>query len=171
MFGYTPAGLQAEPRAPPALLRSVAIADGSVFGSGPSVDVRLQWATYRDASDQCSLSRIWGGIHAPQDDIPGRLIGKRIGQDAMTFAIRYFTNATTSVRTPGVRGAAAPVAAYPNPSRAGQPLTVEIAPSRSARSVELFDVAGHHVSSAEAPGAGNRRWFKLATERLAETKA
>src|SRR5437773_6075317 len=39
MFGYTPAGLQAEPRAPPALLRSVAIADGSVFGSGPSVDV------------------------------------------------------------------------------------------------------------------------------------
>ena len=43
-----------------------------VFEKGPSVDVTLQWATYRDAADQCSLSRIWGGIHPPVDDIPGR---------------------------------------------------------------------------------------------------
>jgi hypothetical protein len=47
-----------------------------VFEDGPSVDVILQWATYRDASDQCSLSRIWGGIHPPADDIPGRQIGR-----------------------------------------------------------------------------------------------
>ena len=46
-----------------------------MFEEGPSVDVVLQWATYRDASDQCSLSRIWGGIHPPADDIPGRIIG------------------------------------------------------------------------------------------------
>ena len=32
-----------------------------VFERGPSVDMTLQWATYRDAADQCSLSRIWGG--------------------------------------------------------------------------------------------------------------
>jgi hypothetical protein len=50
-----------------------------VFEEGPSVDVALQWATYRDASDQCSLSRIWGGIHPPIDDIPGRIIGMKIG--------------------------------------------------------------------------------------------
>lgn len=31
----------------------------------------LEWATYRDASDQCSLSRIWGGIHPPTEDVPG----------------------------------------------------------------------------------------------------
>lgn len=31
-----------------------------VFEKGPSTDMILQWATYRDASDQCSLSRIWG---------------------------------------------------------------------------------------------------------------
>ena len=31
-----------------------------VFEEGPSQDITLQWATYRDASDQCSLSRIWG---------------------------------------------------------------------------------------------------------------
>lgn len=48
------------------------------FEQGPSTTVILQWATYRDASDQCSLSRIWGGIHPPVDDIPGRLIGIKV---------------------------------------------------------------------------------------------
>lgn len=51
-----------------------------VFEDGPSEDIFLQWATYQDASDQCSLSRIWGGIHPPADDIPGRIIGYRIGK-------------------------------------------------------------------------------------------
>ena len=45
------------------------------FEAGPSVHMTLQWATYQDAADQCSLSRIWGGIHPPIDDIPGRLMG------------------------------------------------------------------------------------------------
>ncbi len=63
-----------------------------VFETGPSVDVTLQWATYRDASDQCSLSRIWGGIHPPVDDMPGRLIGERVGVDAFSHAERYFGN-------------------------------------------------------------------------------
>lgn len=53
-----------------------------VFEEGPSVDLTLQWATYQDASDQCSLSRIWGGIHPPADDLPGRTIGLKIGPDA-----------------------------------------------------------------------------------------
>ena len=63
-----------------------------VFEEGPSVDMTLQWATYRDASDQCSLSRIWGGIHPPVDDIPGRLIGIKIGQNAFNLAKQYFRN-------------------------------------------------------------------------------
>ncbi|PWH81639.1 hypothetical protein DIS18_13225 [Algibacter marinivivus] len=67
-----------------------------VFEKGPSVDVTLQWATYRDASDQTSLSRIWGGIHPPADDIPGRLIGKQIGIDAYNFALPYFEKSNTS---------------------------------------------------------------------------
>jgi len=62
-----------------------------VFEQGPSVDVVLQWATYQDASDQTSLSRIWGGIHPPMDDIPGRLIGITIGQDAYQMAQKYFS--------------------------------------------------------------------------------
>ena len=57
---------------------------------GPSVDLTLQWATYRDASDQTSLSRIWGGIHPPFDDIPGRLIGIEIGAEAFDLARSYF---------------------------------------------------------------------------------
>jgi len=61
-----------------------------VFEDGPSRDLVLQWATYRDASDQCSLSRIWGGIHPPADDIPGRLMGIEIGVDAFNYAERFF---------------------------------------------------------------------------------
>ena len=61
-----------------------------VFEEGPSVDMTLQWATYRDASDQTSLSRLWGGIHPPADDIPGRVIGERVGIDAFNLARRYF---------------------------------------------------------------------------------
>lgn len=56
-----------------------------VFEQGPSVSMTLQWATYRDASDQCSLSRIWGGIHPPADDIPGRIIGEEIGKNSFEF--------------------------------------------------------------------------------------
>ena len=63
-----------------------------VFEEGPSVDMTLEWATYRDASDQCSLSRIWGGIHPPADDIPGRLIGREIGIDAFDLAAQYFSD-------------------------------------------------------------------------------
>lgn len=63
-----------------------------VFEEGPSQDIEIQWATYRDASNQCSLSRIWGGIHPPVDDIPGRFIGDKIGKDAFKFASKYFLN-------------------------------------------------------------------------------
>lgn len=61
-----------------------------VFEEGPSEDITLQWATYRDASDQTSLSRIWGGIHPPADDINGRLIGYKIGNEAYNYANFFF---------------------------------------------------------------------------------
>lgn len=61
-----------------------------VFEDGPSEDIILQWATYVDASEQTSLSRIWGGIHPPADDIPGRLIGREIGIDVFHLAETYF---------------------------------------------------------------------------------
>jgi len=61
-----------------------------VFEDGPSQDVVLQWATYHDASDQTSLSRIWGGIHPPADDLPGRLIGVQVAHDAIAHAFGFF---------------------------------------------------------------------------------
>ena len=68
-----------------------------VFEDGPSVDVELQWATYRDASDECSLSRIYGGIHPYFDDVPGRLMGIDIGLDAFDRAAAFFGGDATNI--------------------------------------------------------------------------
>ncbi len=57
---------------------------------GPSVDVTLQWARYRDGSDQCSLSRLWGGIHPPADDLVSRIIGEAIAPEAFALALTLF---------------------------------------------------------------------------------
>ena len=67
--------------------------DFLVFEEGPSVDVTLQWATYRDASDETSLSRIYGGIHPTADDIPGRFMGAEIGPQAFDTAELYIAGA------------------------------------------------------------------------------
>ena len=61
------------------------------FEKGPSEDIYLQWATYQDASDQSSLSRIWGGIHPLMDDIPGRKIGLEVGYRAVEYANGLFS--------------------------------------------------------------------------------
>ncbi|MCB9530339.1 MAG: vanadium-dependent haloperoxidase [Myxococcales bacterium] len=50
-----------------------------VFETGPSVEVRLQWAKYYDASDQAGQSRLWGGIHIWPDDYIGRINGSNVG--------------------------------------------------------------------------------------------
>ncbi|MDG1673878.1 MAG: FG-GAP-like repeat-containing protein, partial [Flavobacteriales bacterium] len=68
-----------------------------VFEDGPSVDVELQWATYRDASDECSLSRIYGGIHPYFDDVPGRLMGIEIGLDAFDRVATFFGDGVTDI--------------------------------------------------------------------------
>lgn len=62
-----------------------------VFEEGPSVTIKLQWASYYDAADQSAMSRIWGGIHPGQDDLPSRQIGSVIGVDAYHFAKRLFS--------------------------------------------------------------------------------
>jgi len=61
-----------------------------VFERGPSAAVRLQWATYFDAADQAGQSRVWGGIHVPEDDLVGRVVGAQAGQGAWRLARRYF---------------------------------------------------------------------------------
>lgn len=60
------------------------------FEAGPDRDVTLQWATYADAADQAGLSRLYGGIHIPVDDLDGRRVGVACGEQAWALATRYF---------------------------------------------------------------------------------
>ncbi|NMH88383.1 FG-GAP-like repeat-containing protein [Flavivirga algicola] len=108
-----------------------------VFEEGPSVDVKLQWATYRDASDQCSLSRIWGGIHPPADDIPGRLIGEQIGVDAYEFGVRYFEGKTNG------KEEGADYIMYPNPTNKN---TLYVANTKVSDVFQVFDLKGSSIS-------------------------
>ncbi len=130
-----------------------------VFEEGPSVDVTLQWATYRDASDQTSLSRIWGGIHPPADDIPGRLIGERIGRDAFALASRYFSGNPID----GERDERA-LSLYPNPVRKGTPLSVAQSERAPGELIELFDTLGRRVYRGRGP---NQSIVRVPTDALA----
>ena len=59
--------------------------------NGPTEDVTLTYATYKDAADWTALSRIWGGIHPPADDINGRKIGRKVGNYAFQQADSLFS--------------------------------------------------------------------------------
>ncbi len=67
------------------------------FEKSPTTQIKLQWASYKDASDEASLSRIWGGIHPPFDDLPARMIGEQIGNQTFNKAKSYFDNQVVSV--------------------------------------------------------------------------
>lgn len=114
-----------------------------VFETGPSQDVTLQWAKYADASDQCSLSRIWGGIHPPVDDIPGRRIGHDIGIEAFAFANRYFTGAVSPQPEPENQHR---FVVAPNPVKQGeyiQLITQKF--DEFTKHVSVYDANGHLV--------------------------
>ncbi len=106
--------------------------DFLVFEIGPTENMQLQWATYRDASDQTSLSRIWGGIHPAIDDIPGRKIGVEVGNQAFDFADRCFSG-----------GANVDPVVFPNP--VNDVLTI-LYNHNSATLVSVYDTSGRRVS-------------------------
>lgn len=122
--------------------------DFLVFEEGPSTDITLQWAKYYDAADQCSLSRIWGGIHPPVDDIPGRLIGKKIGQHAFSFAEQFFGSPATSTNEQVAD--VLKVSASPNPLGQGEALNLKI-DQLSGENVfwELIDLQGVRRKSGQ----------------------
>ena len=60
------------------------------FERGPTADIRLEWGTYYDASDQAGRSRLFGGIHIAADDLLGRRIGSECGIAAWELARHYF---------------------------------------------------------------------------------
>jgi uncharacterized protein DUF6851/type IX secretion system substrate protein len=122
-----------------------------VFEDGPSEDIVLQWATYRDASDQCSLSRIWGGIHPPADDIPGRLIGIEIGEDAFNFAEQYFTNTTTPIVVESIK-------LYPNPANCLINIDYDY---EGIVDVDLFQSNGQLVSQSKLIFSNKQAFLEL----------
>ncbi len=109
-----------------------------VFEEGPSVDVVLQWATYRDASDQTSLSRIWGGIHPPADDIPGRFIGQQVAEDVFDLAVPYFRGEPGAV-DPNIEAQVI----YPNPTTNR---ALFITNTNATDTIEVFDIRGRKVN-------------------------
>lgn len=115
-----------------------------VFEEGPSVDLILQWATYQDASDQCSLSRIWGGIHPPADDISGRLIGIELGPKVFNIAEKYFDGTILNVsnKNSGFQ-------TYPNPAQ--EYLYVRLDQSNSFK-LTITDLKGVVVFSKSYDG-------------------
>jgi hypothetical protein len=125
-----------------------------VFEEGPSVDVTLQWATYRDASDQTSLSRIWGGIHPPADDIPGRIIGEKIGVQAFAHAEAYFErNLVTGIEEPiAFEG----LSFGPNPVATGETVHITVPAFKGLLNVSLIDPAGVKVSETTLMPDNNR---------------
>ena len=117
-----------------------------VFENGPSMDVTLQWATYRDASDQCSLSRIWGGIHPPTDDIPGRKMGIEIGVSAFDYSEKYFTGQITN---PPINRSGPPTEValshnYPNPFNSSTTIPYSL-PKNEYVQIHIFDALGRGV--------------------------
>lgn len=76
--------------------------------AGPTEPVTLQWASYYDAADQVGLSRIWGGIHPPADDLAGRRVGAEAGRSAWALAQQFFDgsvlNSAVSLATRRLEG-------------------------------------------------------------------
>ncbi|OAV46119.1 DUF6851 domain-containing protein [Lewinella sp. 4G2] len=133
-----------------------------VFEQGPSVTVKLQWATYRDAANETSLSRIWGGIHPPVDDAPGRRVGLIVADDAIEFARDLFAEPITNVGEPTEEKEAFTV--YPNPVTSGDFIRLRAGDESIARNVnvDLFNAVGKRVRSSVMSTAGT-----LSTEGLA----
>jgi membrane-associated phospholipid phosphatase len=67
------------------------------FENGPTQPVTLQWATYFDAADQAGLSRIWGGIHPPIDNLAGRRVAAQVGKAVWALAEKYFDGSVTRI--------------------------------------------------------------------------
>ncbi len=127
-----------------------------VFEEGPSEDVLLQWATYQDASDQTSLSRIWGGIHPPADDIPGRLMGQKIGVDAYFYARTFFKTSSTDYE-PIDRFSGIDV--FPNPIHAGEAIRIQLDTDDTAVNIRLSDLQGKVLYAGTQSGST----FRIAT--------
>lgn len=69
-----------------------AMQQGSAFLTeyGPSQTLTMQWAKFTDASDDSSVTRVYGGVHPAADGLGGRKIGIALGPEVWALAMRYF---------------------------------------------------------------------------------
>jgi len=111
---------------------------------GPSAPLTLQWATYRDAANQSGLSRIWGGIHPPIDDIPGRKIGIKVGTSAFEKADQLFGNTLSNISE---LSEPSQVEVFPNPLRKGQKLTIRNLEHSIIDKVDIINAKGELVKT------------------------
>ena len=133
-----------------------------VFEAGPSVDITLQWATYRDASDQTSLSRIWGGIHPPADDIFGRIIGEKIGIQAFEYAKKHFDGLITGIDNDNWF-ADEHTKIYPNPISAGGELSIRTKESTKTYFLKVTNNLGQTLLQQEVTNIHHPNIIKVQT--------
>lgn len=124
-----------------------------VFEEGPTQDITLQWATYYDAANQSALSRIWGGIHPPADDIPGRKIGQILGKKAYEYGASFFETSTPT-NNPEL---AEKIDVYPNPIQNGRLLTIKAA-DNDLNSLMIQDLTGKILLSKTKPAYSSDQW-------------
>jgi len=105
------------------------------FERGPSQDITLQWAKYIDAADQCGLSRIYGGIHPPMDDLPGRLIGAQVGEAAYALSTSLFNSEELLNLSKGEN-----FKIYPNPVSEGN--VFKVISDRPVVQLQITDLMG-----------------------------
>ena len=129
--------------------------DFLVFEPGPSENMTLQWATYKDASDQTSLSRIWGGIHPPIDDIRGRIIGEKIGVEAFDLASNYFNGETLELQA---FDDTALMQLYPVPFN--DKLTLK-SKSDNISSIEFYNITGKLMFSKSMQSGSQTETFDM----------
>ena len=132
---------------------------------GPSVDVTLQWATYRDAADQAAIAQIWGGTQPPVADISGRRIGARVGIDAFALADQFIKGRPPTVVEERSRDvvpeAFALLANHPNPFNGRTTIRFDLAEPDDVQ-LAVFNLAGQRVavlaSGARTEGAYEFLW-------------
>jgi hypothetical protein len=126
-----------------------------VFEEGPTQDVTLQWATYRDAASQSALSRIWGGIHPPADDIPGRIMGETIGLRAYDYGLSYFTGSTSTDEI--IEESRIDI--FPNPVVHNSVLSIKIDSGLEPQRVDIYDLSGKIVYTQKLNSSKKvKRW-------------
>lgn len=130
-----------------------------VLEDGPSRDTPIGWATYSDAANECSLSRIYVGVHPPHDDVGGRRIGRLVAERAWRRSVHLIGAAEPDAARIAVR-----VQLAGGATSFAEAFGSESAVAAWARSVATAAMQG--VAPAEGPPYNVRVWGRGPLESL-----